>query len=169
MSSPIFGTERLIICDASPLILLAKVGQLDLVSLFAKEVWIPDRVWLEITAPPRRPEMSDLERRFSGSIKKVDRDIHADFALVVDDGEAGVLALATQETDAWLLMDDRKGRAVAAARGFRCIGTLGLLVRAKLDGKIEALVPLFERLREERWFIDPGLIEEALRASGEID
>lgn len=169
MSSPIFGAERLIICDASPLILLAKVAQLELVSSFAREVWIPDSVWFEITAPPRRPEMVEIERLFSRSIQKTDRAIHAAFELLVDEGEAGVLALATEEANAWLLMDDRKGRAVAAARGFRCIGTLGLLVRAKLDGRIGSLMPIFERLRGESWFIDPGLIEEALRVSGEID
>jgi predicted nucleic acid-binding protein len=169
MSSATFGTERLIICDASPLILLAKVSQLDLVSAFAKEVWIPESVWSEITAPPRRPEMAEIERRFSQAIRSADGVIQAAFSLVVDEGEAGVLALAMAEEHACLLMDDRKGRAVAAARGFRCIGTLGLLVRAKLAGRIEALAPLFESLREERWFIDPGLIEEALRASGETN
>jgi predicted nucleic acid-binding protein len=113
--------------------------------------------------------MVEIERRFSRAIKKADGDIQAAFSLVVDEGEAGVLALAMGEANACLLMDDRKGRAVAAARGFRCIGTLGLLVRAKLDGRIEALAPLFEQLRVERWFIDPGLIEETLRASGEIN
>jgi hypothetical protein len=86
MSSPKFGSERLIICDASPLILLAKVAQLDLVSAFAKEVWIPESVWSEITAPPRRPEMVEIERRFSRAIKKADGDIQATFSLMVDEG-----------------------------------------------------------------------------------
>jgi predicted nucleic acid-binding protein len=167
MNSRIFGTERLLICDASPLILLAKVSQLDLVSAFAREIWIPGTVWAELSAPPRRPELFEIERRFSDSVRKADDALQAAFSLVVDDGEAAVLALAAEEGQACLLMDDRKGRAVAAARGFRCIGTLGLLVRAKRDGRIEALAPLFRRLREEHWFIDPGLIEEALRAGGE--
>lgn len=33
--------ELLIICDVSPLILLAKVGRLDLLRALAEEVWIP--------------------------------------------------------------------------------------------------------------------------------
>lgn len=39
--------ELLIICDASPLILLAKVGRLDLLRALAVEVWIPAAVWQE--------------------------------------------------------------------------------------------------------------------------
>ncbi len=37
--------ELLIICDASPLILLAKVGRLDLLPALAVEIWIPAAVW----------------------------------------------------------------------------------------------------------------------------
>ena len=43
MTSP--PHEPLIICDASPLILLAKINQLGLLFKMAGEVWIPDVVW----------------------------------------------------------------------------------------------------------------------------
>jgi hypothetical protein len=43
MTSPL--PEPLIICDASPLILLAKIAQAVLVFKLAHQVWIPDVVW----------------------------------------------------------------------------------------------------------------------------
>ncbi len=64
-------------------------------------------------------------------------------------------------------MDDRKGRRVATTRGWRCMGTLGLLVRSKKAGHITSLRCHFEHLREANWFIDAALINEALRAAGE--
>ena len=52
MTSP--QHEPLVICDASPLILLAKIGHADLLFRLAEEIWIPEVVWGEITRKAAR-------------------------------------------------------------------------------------------------------------------
>ena len=157
--------ERLIICDASPLILLAKIDCLHLVTLLAHEVWIPRAVWEEVTINGRNhPESLLIQKHVPANVRDPDPLLEAAYSLMVDRGEAAALALASHVTDPCLLMDDRKGRRVADARGWRCMGTLGLLVRSKKTGHIESLSPYFGKLHQANWFIDPALLNEALRA-----
>ena len=161
--------ELLIICDASPLILLAKVERLDLLRALAEEVWIPAAVWHEaVTNAAGRPEAALIARDFSCLLEPPDAELEAAFRLQVDAGEAAALALAARNRHACLLMDDAHGRALAELNNFRCIGTLGWLVRAKRAGLLPALHPLFEQLRHAGWHIDQRLLTGALKAAGEV-
>ncbi len=115
MSSP--KRELLIICDASPLILLAKVGRLDLLRALAEEVWIPAAVWREaVTNAAGRPEAALIARDFSCMLESPDAELEAAFRLQVDAGEAAALALAARNRHACLLMDDAHGRALRALK-----------------------------------------------------
>ena len=161
--------ELLIICDASPLILLAKAGRLDLLRALAVEIWIPSVVWGEaVTNAVGRPEAAMIARNFSPLSELPDPELEAAFRLQVDPGEAAALAFAARNRHACLLMDDARGRALAELNNFRCVGTLGWLVRAKQAALIPALRPVFEQLRLAGWYIDQRLIAATLRAAGEI-
>ena len=62
--------ELLIICDSSPLILLAKVDQLGLFRAMADEVWIPAAVWAEVVVKGAgRPEAAMVAAQFAGAIR----------------------------------------------------------------------------------------------------
>ncbi len=166
MTSP--APEPLIICDASPLILLAKISQADLVLKLADEVWIPDVVWEElIHKSGTQPEMPTLVSLFSKHVRPSDEAVRKVFQTQVDAGEAAALALALNHSQALLLMDDRRGRLVAAHQGMRCIGTLGLLLRARRAGHVGALRPLLQSLRLHGMFLTAALENETLRAAGE--
>ncbi len=162
--------ELLIICDASPLILLAKVGRLDLLRALAVEIWIPSAVWKEaVLNGAGRPEAAVIARELSCLGQSPDIELEAAFRLQVDAGEAAALALAARNRHACLLMDDARGRALAELNKLNCIGTLGWLVRAKRAGLLPALRPLFEQLRLAGWHIDERLLTGALKAAGEHD
>ncbi|MBC7369099.1 MAG: DUF3368 domain-containing protein [Undibacterium sp.] len=155
--------ELLIICDASPLILLAKVGRLDLVGALADEVWIPAAVWKEVvTEGAGRPEVALIASTFAGAVQLPDAELVAAFRFQVDEGEAAAMALAARNRHACLLMDDARGRALAELNHFRCIGTLGLLVRAKRGGLLPALRPVFRQLRVADWYIEERLLRRTL-------
>ncbi len=64
-------------------------------------------------------------------------------------------------------MDDARGRALAELNGFRFIGTLGWLIRAKKAGLVPALGPLCENLRTAGRHIDERLLTTVLQAVGE--
>jgi predicted nucleic acid-binding protein len=160
--------EQLIICDASPLILLAKISHADLVLKLAHEVWIPDVVWEELTLKSgAQPEIPTLVALFSSCVRQSDEAIRKVFQTQVDAGEAAALALAIHQPHALLLMDDRRGRLLAANQGLRCTGTLGLLLRAKRQGHVKALSPLIQSLRLHGMFLSAELENEALHAAGE--
>lgn len=125
--------ELLIICDASPLILLAKGGQLDLLRALAVEVWIPAAVWREaVINAVVHPEAAMIARDFSPLNESPDTELEAAFRLQVDPGEAAALAFAARNRHACLLMDDAHGRALAELNNFRCGARwVGLFGRSK--------------------------------------
>lgn len=160
--------ERLIICDAGPLIVLGKINQLELLARYAESIWIPREVWSEVVERGQgRPPAEWLLHHMSESVREGDRELTAAFRLHVDAGEAEALALAAKNRDSCLLVDDSKGRTLAQLNHIRCMGTLGLLVRARRAELVPALKPLLIDLRAAGWFIHPVLIQDALRSVGE--
>src|SRR5688572_25992274 len=118
--------EPLIIADASPLIGLAKIGRLELIHQLAREVWVPTAVWREmVERRPERAEVPVLQAALGQCVREPDAKKFEAFRLQADEGEAAALALAAQNPEALLLMDDQRGRRVAEREGFRYFGTLG--------------------------------------------
>ena len=85
----------------------------------------------------------------------------------MDEGEAEAIALALELSDVLLILDDKKARRVAQQMGMKVIGTVGMLLRAKRQGIITEVKPLFTKLTEVNFRISQGIIQEALRLSGE--
>ena len=71
-------------------------------------------------------------------------------------GEAEALALAIRQHARLFLCDDLDARRSADFHGLRVSGTLGLLVKGKSTGLINAVTPYLDRLRNEVqfWFTD---------------
>jgi predicted nucleic acid-binding protein len=85
----------------------------------------------------------------------------------MDEGEAEAIALAMELGDVLLILDDKKARRVAQQIGLKVIGTVGMLLRAKRDGVITEIKPLLTALVQADFRISDGVIQEALRLSGE--
>ncbi len=114
-----------------------------------------------------RPEVEQIRERFAAAVVEADPALAAAYALQVDSGEAEALALAAQHPESALLMDDARGRRLALASGFRVVGTLGLIVRAKRSGQISEASPYLDRLKQHGLFVTPALIAQALKACKE--
>jgi len=78
----------------------------------------------------------------------------------LDAGEIATLALALERGIRDILMDERAGRAVAVSLGLRPSGLLGILIRAKREGYVPAVLPLLDRLQIEARF----RVSDVLRA-----
>jgi hypothetical protein len=61
-------------------------------------------------------------------------------------GEKEVLALGTQVPGAVVILDERLGRLYADLLKLTFTGTLGILLRAKAEGRIPRIQPLLEHL-----------------------
>jgi predicted nucleic acid-binding protein len=135
------------VVDASPLILLGKIGRLELLRVGGPEVIVPDAVRVEILA--HGPDDAALEIAAS-SWMRVAPPIPIPAAVQAWDlgaGESLVLALALEDRDSEVVLDDRDARRCAQALGVQTRGTLGLVLLAKQLGEVAAARPLVNQLK----------------------
>jgi hypothetical protein len=81
-------------------------------------------------------------------------------------GEAAAISLAAQRY-CGVLIDEKLGRAVAAALGLPVIGTIGVLLIAHKHGLIASLRSVLEELNASGYYLSPALVQQALRQAGE--
>ena len=148
----------MIIADTSCLILLTKIGRLDLLPrLFdgcritpavAAEYGLAIPTWLEIQAPTARlPAML------------LTRSIHV--------GEHSALALALELPGSLLVLDDEPARRLAQKLQLRFTGTVGLLALAKARGLLLNIRPVVAELRAAGMWLSDAVAERVCRAAGE--
>jgi predicted nucleic acid-binding protein len=90
------------------------------------------------------------------------------YARSVDSGEAEAIALATELKADHLLIDERKGRRLAAQLGLSVVGLLGVVLMAKRRSLIPSARSLLLRLDQEAGvYLGNELKETALRTVGE--
>ena len=161
-------SEELIIADSSPLIGLARIGQLSLLPKLARRIVLPRAVFAEVTAARGdAPGAAEVAAQTWIEIMEADPAVVASLRILVGRGEAEAIALAQRETGAVLLMDDLRARKLADRLGLRRMGTVALLGQAKREGLIPALKPALEALVANNIFISQRLIDAALREVGE--
>ncbi len=161
-------SEEIIIADSSPLIGLAKIGQLDLLPLLARRVMAPPAVWREVVgAGTAAPGSREVAGRKWIEIATPDAAAVAPLLILLGEGEAEAIALAQRETSAILLLDDLRARKIAARLKLRRMGTIALLGRAKQAGLVGKLKPLLDGLLGCGIHIRRELIEAALKEAGE--
>lgn len=84
-----------------------------------------------------------------------------------DPGELEAIALYKRMRADLLLLDDRRARKLALLNGIRVVGSLGVLLRAKEQGRIFALAPLMSVLKMNGLYFSEVLMKEVLRQAGE--
>lgn len=145
-----------VVVDSTCLIGLEGIDHLHLLSALFEPIIIPPEVehefgrplpWLKLEAP-------------------VDHALIATLKILVDDGEAEAIALASEKS-CRIILDDRQARVVARRLGLAITGTVGLLLRAKCNGVIPAIKPLLEGLEQNNFYLSEALRAEALKLAGE--
>lgn len=159
---------EIIIADSSPLIGLARIGQLVLLPKLASRIIVPTAVWQEVTqAKADAPGAQEVAAQNWIEVRPADPVAVAPLLILVGRGEAEAIALAQRESSAVLLLDDLRARKLAARLNLSRMGTVALLGRAKSAGLIPALRPLLEALVASGTHIRQELIAAALREAGE--
>lgn len=160
-----------VVSNASPLINLARIGQLALLPHIFGRLLIPDAVWQEVVVDgqgqPGAEEirLADWIERTSVTNSPLVHSLRQE----LDAGEAEAIALAIEQKADWLLMDERLGRQTAQHFGLGHIGVIGILQVAKQRGDIQALRPLLDDLRYIAGFrISSLLIDRVLQDAGEL-
>jgi predicted nucleic acid-binding protein len=160
-----------IVCNASLLINLSRIGKLDLLHDLYNELVIPEGVWQEVVVEGAGQAGAEL----IGSavwIKKQavkNRELVQALQQELDAGESEAVALSLEMGAELLLMDEHLGREVARHFGLRYSGLIGILIEAKHKGLISAIKPFLDLLRNVAGFrVSDVLYVRILRDEGEL-
>jgi len=126
---------KIIICDASPLIFLAKLDLLRLIpEVLEGEVWILRCVVDEVCSESAAPlEMTRLNAFLEGATV-VDFDEFGHPSKSLSRSDRATLTWAIANRADWLVADERLLRRIASAEGIAVIGFLGLVIVAAEKG-----------------------------------
>jgi predicted nucleic acid-binding protein len=148
--------------NASPLILLARGGLIQLLKLAGPEVVVPLPVAEEVR---RRGSSDPTVRALAENPWLVVSDIAVPPLIQAWDlgpGESSVLAWAHVHPGTLAVLDDLAARRCAATLGIRARGTLGLVILAKQRGEVKAARPVLEALRKGGLYLSDSVLNAAL-------
>jgi predicted nucleic acid-binding protein len=160
----------IVVSNSTPLISLAQIDRLYLLEEMFGKVYIPRGVYEEVVVEGAdkvgAKEVSEVRW-----IKVV--EVHNRLSVKVlsdelDKGESETIVLARELGADWVLMDERLARRKLEALGVRKIGTLGILLRAKDVGLIEAVRPELDRLMARGIRIGRRVYWKVLQMAGEM-
>jgi predicted nucleic acid-binding protein len=150
--------HKTIISDTSCLIILTNIGELDLLK----------RVYGQIITT------SDIEKEFGEKlpdwimIENVkDQSTQRILELQIDKGESSAISLALELSNSTLILDDFKARKIAQQLGLLVTGTIGVIVKAKLNGIIPSIKPYIEKIKETNFRISDEIEIQALKQAEE--
>jgi predicted nucleic acid-binding protein len=152
------------VVNSSPLILLAGAGRPHVLRA-AGDLIVPQQVLDEIGVRGDADAAVRLVRDVGYPVVAVDVPAKV-AAFGLGAGESAAIAVAIAD-GLEVVLDDRLARRAASQLGLRVIGTLGLLVRAKRLGLIQAVAPALEAVRGAGLRVDDQVVREVLDAAGE--
>ena len=162
----------ILVCDAGPVIALAKIDCLALLQQLGTTVSIPETVYHEVLAKPGGETQRILQATRS-FLKVVStpfptRSRIATAIRHLDPGECEVIVLASSTTPpATALLDDAAGRHVAQKLGIPVMGFAGLLLTAKRHHLIDSITPHLLEARNLGYWLSDELIRTARLLAGE--
>ena len=156
------------VIDASPLILLSRIGRLDLLLNLERRLVVPVPVLLEVRAKgDQDPTVQAVGR--ASYLEEVP-------ALPIPEpirrwdlgrGEASALAWAMEHPGTLALLDDLEGRRCAESQGISLLGTAGLVLLSKRRRLIPAAAPVLRELVAKGMYLSEATVASLLRRAGE--
>lgn len=148
-----------IISDTSCFIILSKIEELDLLRKIYGQVittteiaeefkqTLPDWVIIETVSDKYRQRILEMQ---------------------IDKGESSAIALALETPESILILDDDKARKVARNLDLTYTGTIGIIIKAKLNGIIPSIKPCLEKIKNTNFRVSVELELLALELAKEL-
>lgn len=161
-----------VVSNTSPIWNLASIERLALLHEQFSEVRLPHEVWQEVQVGQEYPEVVRIQQAVDDRWITVESltnpYLQQSLMLELDAGESAAIALALELGVNQILLDETDGRVAAKAMGLHPIGVLGVLLRAKDEGKIVSVSQDMMRLRHEAgFFIAESLFQYVRELAGE--
>jgi len=147
-------THRVIISDTSCLIVLNNIGELELLHKLYGEILttsiIADEFGDKLPTWVKIQNVQDIYR-----VRILE--------LQIDKGESSAIALALEIPESTLILDDFKARKIAEGLGLKMTGTLGIIIKAKLNNLIPSVRPIFEKIKKTNFRISEEIELDAYK------
>lgn len=160
----------IVVCNSSPLISLARVGQLDLLRQLFGQIHLADEVWDEVVMrgagrPAAEAVLAAqwIERHPAAPAEEMLR-LRAQHALGT--GELATVRLARALRADLAIIDERAARRLAQADGLAVMGCVGILEAAFRRGLVPDLRQSYQELLAHGIRIDQRILNHSLAACG---
>ncbi|MEI8096223.1 MAG: hypothetical protein WCG80_18580 [Spirochaetales bacterium] len=155
---------KALVADATALLVLAKLGKLNLLNLVFDQVLVPSQVLAEVRRKPDH-EAAVWNQPWLTLTNGTRESRYHELCRVLDPGESEALALAVRESLP-LLIDERKGRTVATRLGVAVVGLLGILVALVRSGGLSAdeAIALVAKARSQGFRVSESLYQQFVEA-----
>ncbi len=149
---------KTVISDTSCLIILSNIGELEILHKLYAKILTTNEVAREFGEKlPDWININDVSDKHKQKILE----------LLVDSGEASVIALALENVGSTLILDDHKARKIANQLSISFTGTIGVIVKAKLEGIIPSIKPILDKIKETNFRISLDVELQALKLTNE--
>ena len=160
----------IVVTNATPLITLAKVGYFDLLQKLFVEITISQEVWNEVVVKGAGRSGS-AETAQAGWIRVVSL---ANAALLpiwrrtynLGPGEVSTVLLAKELSASLTLIDERKGRTLAAREGLALCGSIAVLENGYRKKYVNDLRQTYLDLLAAKVWISPKKLDQSLTSLG---
>ena len=150
--------HKTIISDTSCLIILANIGELELLHEVYGQIVTTVDIAMEFgESLPEWVEVVTVKDKYRQQLLEMQ----------IDKGESSAIALALETPDSTMILDDNKARKVASQLGLIFTGTIGVIIKAKLNGTIPSIKPLLEKIKQTNFRLSPEIELQALKEAGE--
>jgi len=140
------SARGVVVADTTTLNDLVLIDQIEVLHLLFGEVMIPEAVVVELQHPKAPTAVAAWMRNLPKWLQIV-KVVKVDGTIQLGHGETEAISLAIEEAVSIVLMDERRGRAAAEARGLLPIGTLNIIDLADERGLLDGVRSL-QALRE---------------------
>jgi predicted nucleic acid-binding protein len=150
-----------VIVNATPLIALSKINQLELLHQLFDEVMIPESVYHEVVVKgANKVGSNDLVNAGWINVETVPSSTAINPLLLgLDPGELDVIQLGLLINPDWVIIDEKLGRRLAKVMGLSVKGTLGILLTGFYSGYLS---------KQETLNLVQNLVDNGIRLSPRV-
>ena len=149
---------KAIISDTSCFIILTNIGELELLQKVYGQIVTTPEIAAEFgESLPEWVEITEVKDKYRQTILE----------LQIDKGESSAIALALETPDSVVILDDYKARKIAERLGVTFTGTIGVIIKAKLNGTIPSVKPIIEKIKQTDFRLSAEVEIQALKEAGE--
>lgn len=162
-----------VICNASPIIGLIGIGQLNLLWELFDEVLISEAVYDELLAGNRAHETSLIMGTINDGHIKVIRVRGKDTVNLLYGklhlGELETIIGAKEDPSIdFAIIDEKAARTFATTMLVNTLGILGILIHAKSKGIIDTVRPYMDKLIQNNYRVSNALYDQVLKKVNEL-